>query len=317
MPNTVRLKRSAVPAKVPLVGDLDLGELAINTYDGKLYTKKDDGAESIVEIGVGGSSNPPVPFNTQYATGAGPTLSANTEATVGTVTLTGVAVGSPVLIIARANLVKDSGTTIRTATVRVRRGTTNSDTQVGGDSQIRSTAVATTPFGPGTVIAQETAQGGGSVTYTVRAVADAACTIPAYDIQAVELKAVKGDTGDNGVGIDTALIQASENLAAGDFVNVHDSGGSRVRKASATAAGREVHGFVKVSVTSGNNATVFFAGTNDSVTGQTAGTVFMSATDGLATSTPPSSAGNVVQRIGFAISATAINFDPQIPVVLS
>ena len=56
MANTVRLKRSAVQGKAPVVGDLALGELAINTYDGKLYTKKNDGSDSIVEIGAGGSS---------------------------------------------------------------------------------------------------------------------------------------------------------------------------------------------------------------------------------------------------------------------
>ena len=54
MANTVRLKRSAVQGKAPAVGDLALGELAVNTYDGKLYTKKNDGSDSIVEIGAGG-----------------------------------------------------------------------------------------------------------------------------------------------------------------------------------------------------------------------------------------------------------------------
>jgi hypothetical protein len=54
MANTIKLKRSAVAAKVPTTGDLDLGELALNTYDGKLYTKKDNGTASIVEIGAGG-----------------------------------------------------------------------------------------------------------------------------------------------------------------------------------------------------------------------------------------------------------------------
>jgi len=54
MAQTIRIKRSAVQFKVPLTGDLELGELAINTFDGKLYTKKDNGTASIVEIGAGG-----------------------------------------------------------------------------------------------------------------------------------------------------------------------------------------------------------------------------------------------------------------------
>ena len=56
MANTVRLKRSAVQGKAPVVGDLSLGELAVNTYDGKLYMKKNDGSDAIVEIGAGGTT---------------------------------------------------------------------------------------------------------------------------------------------------------------------------------------------------------------------------------------------------------------------
>lgn len=120
-----------------------------------------------------------------------------------------------------------------------------------------------------------------------------------------------------GVGADTASIQASENLAAGDFVNIWDSTGAKVRKADATTSGKEAHGFVLSSVTSGNNATVYFEGTNTGVTGQTPGQVFLSTTAGLSASTAPSGSGNVVQRIGVAVSATAINFESNAPIVLA
>lgn len=119
-----------------------------------------------------------------------------------------------------------------------------------------------------------------------------------------------------GIGADTALVQASEDLAAGDFVNIYNSSGARCRKADATTAGKEAHGFVLAAVTSGNNATVYFEGSNTQVSGQTPGGVFLSTTAGLATSTAPSSSGNVVQRIGIATSATSINFQYQVPVVL-
>lgn len=48
MPNTVRVKRSSVQGKVPLTTDLQLGELAINTYDGRLYTLRSDGTTNTV-----------------------------------------------------------------------------------------------------------------------------------------------------------------------------------------------------------------------------------------------------------------------------
>jgi len=51
MAQTIKLKRSSVAGRAPTVNDLELGEVAINTYDGKMYIKKDvSGTESIVEI---------------------------------------------------------------------------------------------------------------------------------------------------------------------------------------------------------------------------------------------------------------------------
>lgn len=48
--NTIKLKRSNVQANVPALGDLTLGELAVNTFDGKLFLKKNDGSDSIETI---------------------------------------------------------------------------------------------------------------------------------------------------------------------------------------------------------------------------------------------------------------------------
>jgi hypothetical protein len=50
MANTVKLKRSAVTGRNPATSDLELGELAINTYDGNLFFKKDSGTASIVTV---------------------------------------------------------------------------------------------------------------------------------------------------------------------------------------------------------------------------------------------------------------------------
>jgi hypothetical protein len=38
--NTILIKRSAVPGRKPTANNMSLGELAINTYDGRLYTKR-------------------------------------------------------------------------------------------------------------------------------------------------------------------------------------------------------------------------------------------------------------------------------------
>ena len=47
----IRMKRSAVAGKAPQTTDLELGELAVNTYDGKLYLRRNDGTDAILEVG--------------------------------------------------------------------------------------------------------------------------------------------------------------------------------------------------------------------------------------------------------------------------
>jgi len=120
-----------------------------------------------------------------------------------------------------------------------------------------------------------------------------------------------------GVGADTATLTTSEALAAGDLVNIWNNTGAKVRKADATIAGKEAHGFVLASSGSGASATVYFEGTNSSVTGMTPGPLFLSTTAGLATSTAPTGSGNVVQRVGFATGTTAMNFQSQTPITLA
>ncbi len=50
MANRIRLKRSNSNGNVPDVGNLSLGELAVNTFDGKLFFKKNNGADSLESI---------------------------------------------------------------------------------------------------------------------------------------------------------------------------------------------------------------------------------------------------------------------------
>jgi len=48
-----------------------------------------------------------------------------------------------------------------------------------------------------------------------------------------------------GVAADVTVLPASENLSAGDFVNIwNDAGTARCRKADASTTGKEAHGFV-------------------------------------------------------------------------
>lgn len=54
MATVINFKRSSTQNSVPATSDLTLGEVAINTYHGRMYTEKNDGSAAITEIG----SNP-------------------------------------------------------------------------------------------------------------------------------------------------------------------------------------------------------------------------------------------------------------------
>ena len=51
MATEIKFKRSSTQNDLPAVSDLALGEIAINTYHGRVYTEKNDGSAAIVEVG--------------------------------------------------------------------------------------------------------------------------------------------------------------------------------------------------------------------------------------------------------------------------
>jgi len=123
-----------------------------------------------------------------------------------------------------------------------------------------------------------------------------------------------------GLGSDTKPIVCSENLAAGDLVNVYNNTGTancRKADASGSSAGKTANGFVLASYNSAETALVYFEGSITGLSGLTPGTpMFLSGTTaGLATTTAPTASGHCVQRIGVTISDTEISFEPGEPVV--
>ena len=99
MSQTILIKRSSVSGKAPTTAQLSLGELALNTYDGKVYLKKNVlGTESVVEVGATTLSGD--------ATGSG-----NGAVTV-TLAATGVVAGTYTKITVDAKGRATSGTTL-------------------------------------------------------------------------------------------------------------------------------------------------------------------------------------------------------------
>ncbi len=120
----------------------------------------------------------------------------------------------------------------------------------------------------------------------------------------------------SGVGTPTQSMTAGETLAAGDFVYINTSDSNRIYKADADAIGKKAIGYVLAAASVAASVTVYFEGINDQLSGLTVGSdYFLSATAGGVTTTVPSSAGQIAQYLGTAISATAIPFKFSPPII--
>jgi len=127
MANTIILKRSSQADKVPTTSQLALGEIAINTFDGKVYIKSDSGVPAIVEIGGALTGD---------VTSSG---NATTLATVATAGATGSSTAIPIVTINVKGLV----TSISTAAVVAPAGTLSGSTLASGVTASSLTSVGT------------------------------------------------------------------------------------------------------------------------------------------------------------------------------
>ena len=159
-----------------------------------------------------------------------------------------------------------------------------------------------------------------------------------YEVEATVTSSGAGNAGDvialdstgkismtvlpTGIGADVAIIEASENLAAGDYVNIYeDSGTAKVRKADASSvnASRIAHGFVIEGTLSAADATVYFEGSNSQMAALVPGTIYALShtTPGgvvpLASAT--TTAGHTLQTLGVATEATTINAEIGKPII--
>jgi hypothetical protein len=51
MPQVIRLKNSNATGSIPLIGDMVLGEVAVNTFEGRMFVRVNDGSDKVIEIG--------------------------------------------------------------------------------------------------------------------------------------------------------------------------------------------------------------------------------------------------------------------------
>ena len=113
-----------------------------------------------------------------------------------------------------------------------------------------------------------------------------------------------------GIAPDVKILEASEDISAGKYVNIYNDGAFKVRLAD-NSNGREAHGFVKDAITSGETATIYFEGANTALTGLNAGDCYL-GTAGDVIQVPlneQTETNKLHQFLGTAISATEANTD--------
>ena len=138
-------------------------------------------------------------LNHALAAGSPGTPLATAAAQIGVVSLTPAHASSPILLLARADLTKDGGTTARLATLTLRRGTTAAAPQIGLSALTRSQPLASTQFGPLVILAVDRPATTEAVTYGLFGKVDAGkSTLDRFELLALELTGVVGPEGPAG-----------------------------------------------------------------------------------------------------------------------
>ena len=230
----MKFRRSAVPAKVPSITDLALGEIAINTYDGKLFLKKDNGTQSIVEIGAGGG-------------GGGSGTVTSVAASGGTTGLTFT--GSPITT---------SGTLTLGGTLAIANGGTGATTAAGARTALGLGTAATTD-----ATAYATAAQGAKADTAVQTIASTDGSVTITGTTAIDLSvAVAGSTSN--VLLPVRNITGAT-LTKGTAVYISGATGqiSTVSKAIATsdATSAQTLGLVTANIANNANGNVTLIGT--------------------------------------------------------
>lgn len=120
-----------------------------------------------------------------------------------------------------------------------------------------------------------------------------------------------------GVVPEVVNIITSENLTAGDLVNIYNNASVPTARKADNSNGRFACGFVLAGTTSPSNANVYLEGIITGLSGLTGGATMFLGVAGAATATAPTASGSISQQIGTVVSTTAIVFNPQITVTLA
>lgn len=119
----------------------------------------------------------------------------------------------------------------------------------------------------------------------------------------------------SGIGPATKSLVASEAITAPALVNIwNDASVAKIRKADA-ASNKPANGFILASVASAASAEVYFEGEVTGLSGLVAGKLWLSSSvPGATQATIPTTAGHIAQSVGWATSATTMDFEAGDPI---
>lgn len=119
--------------------------------------------------------------------------------------------------------------------------------------------------------------------------------------------------------IDKLYVIYDETVIAGAMIHLYNvSGVLHARLAKAADATKPARGFSSNAVTSGDYGEVILFGLNSFFAGLTIGATYYlspTSTTGQVTTTKPTTAGQVVQAVGFALSGASLFFNPPVAVI--
>lgn len=119
------------------------------------------------------------------------------------------------------------------------------------------------------------------------------------------------------VTLQVKAIPASEDLAAGQLVNLWDDTGTIKARLADASNSRPAHGYVKAGALTGANAMVYLEGVNDQLSGLSPGDVWLDDAGAVTQTAPASGSGGISQLVGTALSATELDFEKEQPIGLA
>lgn len=125
-------------------------------------------------------------------------------------------------------------------------------------------------------------------------------------------------SGGSATGIQTTVaINATETINVGNVVNIYNNAGAFAIRNAKSLPGYEAHGFSLANVNSSQTANIMLTGINANVSALSPGVWYVSNVAGRVSNVAPSLSGNIVQRVGIALSTTSYFFNPQQPITLA